>query len=499
MNWEQGFQLLFSEGTLAFMMGGTIIGLFLGSLPGLGPVFVLTLLLSLTLHTSAEDALVMLVAGYTSAVFGGAISSVLFKVPGHPGNIATTFDGPALAQRGRAGEAVVAIGVAGCIGGLLGSAFVIFVSPLVAKIVLSFQPVDYFMFAMCGLSLVAALSRGRLLAGLMLGGLGIMISTIGPDIETGAYRFTFNIGFLQNNGIPIALVAVGVFAVGSALVLIEENWRTGNSYIEKVPIGNTLGKGVMAVLSRPLSIARAVVVGIVMGVIPGLGITASNVSAYYLERWVRRRSDWKDISIIGVITPEAADNSTLIAELLPALTLGIPGAATSAIILAALALHGIQTGPGFFSSTSPVTAGMLLAMPLSQLFMLVFGLLLLPIIVAAAKIPRQLLGPCIIVIASVGAFADLELNSDIIVVAIFGIIGYAILKLHLPLAPLVMGTVLGPLAEENFDRVQILDKATGHIAYLQPLALALGVIAAIVLIGSLVVTLYNNRIAAERR
>lgn len=497
MSWAQGAALLFAGGPVLYVLLGSLIGVFLGSLPGLGPVFVLTLVLPLTLHLPAIDALVMLVAGYTSAVFGGAITAVVFNVPGHPGNIATTFEGPIMAKQGRAGEAVVAIGVAGALGGLVATGFLVFVSPLIVNAALGLQPVDYFMLAVFGLSMVAAASRGRVLAGIMLGGVGVMISTIGPDIVTGTYRFTFGSAYLQSNGVPLALVAVGVFAIGSGLVMMEESWRGPKANVPQVSLRGGIGAGVRAVVRHPVSVLRSSVVGVVMGVIPGLGITLSNLAAYGVEKWFGRRSTWGTGNVVGVMAPEAADGATLIAELVPAFTLGIPGAATSALILAALALHGIQTGPGFFQSGSPVTAGMLLSMPISQVVIAALGILLAPIVVWTARIPRQIVGPAIVVVGAVGAYAVSGAVSDVLAALIFGFVGYGILKLRLPLAPIVMGTVLGPLAEKNFDRVQILDKATHHVAFFQPMAVVLGVLCLVSFFAPLSARLLRRRRGAK--
>lgn len=492
MNWAQGAALLFSGGPLLYVFLGSFTGVLLGSLPGLGPVFVLTLILPLTLHAPALDALVMLVAGYTSAVFGGAITAVVFNVPGHPGNVATTFEGPIMAKQGRAGEAVVAIGVAGAIGGLVATGVLIFVSPLIVNAALSLQPVDYFMLALFGLSMVAAASRGRVLAGIMLGGVGVLISTIGPDIVTGTYRFTFGSAFLRSNGVPIALVAVGVFAIGSGIVMMEESWRATKTAVPKVSLRGGIGTGLRAVVRHPVSVARSSLVGVVMGVIPGLGITLSNLAAYGVEKWFGRRSTWKTGNVVGVIAPEAADSATLIAELVPAFTLGIPGAATSALILAALALHGIQTGPGFFQSGSPVTAGMLLSMPVSQVVIAALGILIAPIVVWTARIPQQVVGPTIVIVGAVGAYAVTGTVTDVVVALLFGFVGYCILKLHLPLAPIVMGTVLGPLAEKNFQRVQILDNATHRVAYFQPMALVLGALCVVAFSTPLLAPLWRR-------
>ncbi len=487
-----GLTSLLTISTVVLLIVGACLGLVIGALPGLGPVFVLTILLPITIHFSTINALVMLVAAYTAAVYGGAITAVVFNVPGHPGNIATTFDGPAMARQGRAGEAVVAIAVAGVVGGLVATAVFVFVAPVITNLALKLQPVDFFMLAVFGLSMVAAASGRRVVPGLVLGGVGLLISTIGPDVMTGKYRFTFGVGFLQQNGIPLALVAVGLFAFGSAFLMIEEGWRASPREQGTVTLKGGIKRGLRAAIEHPIEILRSGVLGTVIGIIPGLGITLSNIAAYLMESRFKRSAEWGKGYVVGVMAPEAADSATLISELIPAFTLGIPGAATSALMLEALMLHGVTAGPGFFNGGKTVNA-FFLSIPLAMVVVALLGLMLAPVVVRMAQIPTKIVAPAIIVIASVGAYVVNGSVFDIVLAMIFGVVGYAILKLRLPLAPLIMGTLLGPLAEENFDRVRILDQTTHSVAFFQPLALVLAAISLTVFTTPLLGTMLRSR------
>lgn len=472
MDWLGGVHELFHLGPLLALLLGALIGLFLGALPGLGPVFALTLFLPLTFNVPAVPALVFLVSLYTSAVFGGAITAVLFNVAGHPGNIATVFDGRPLMLQGRAGEAIAAIGVAGAVGGIIATIALLLIAPLILEIALLISPADYFMLAVFGLAMVSGLSGRNVIEGLILGGLGFMLSTIGPDPITGSYRFTFGNAFLQSNGIPFAVIVVGVFALGNAFLMIEES-RTAATATRPPRLAPNLLSGIRAVLAHPVEVIRSGIVGTVIGVIPGLGIVLSNVIAYTLEQRLRPSAPWGRGHIPGVMAPESADNATLISELIPAFTLGIPGAATSALMLEAISVHGLQPGPSLFNGGS-TAAAFFLAIPISQIVIAVAGILVASFVARAAELPTSIIAPAIIVMGCIGAFAVDGSVMDIVLALAFGVVGYVILKLHYPLAPIAMGAILGPLAEQNYQRAQLIGQATNHSMLLSPLPIVLG-------------------------
>ncbi|TAN20732.1 MAG: hypothetical protein EPN30_09895, partial [Actinomycetota bacterium] len=215
-----GFHVIAHPVNIVAMLLGSIIGLFIGTLPGLGPAFALTLFLPLTFNLSTATALIFLVSMYTAAVYGGAISAIVVNVPGHPGNIATMYDGYPMAKQGRAGEAIAAVGVAGAVGGMFSVLMLVFISPFVVDVALRISPADYFMLAIFGLSMVAASAGKQVIQGVILGGLGFLFSTIGEDPITGSYRFTYGNNYLMSNGISFAVMVVGLFAIGSAFLMI---------------------------------------------------------------------------------------------------------------------------------------------------------------------------------------------------------------------------------------------------------------------------------------
>lgn len=481
MFWLSGLHLVVEPLNILALLLGSVIGLFLGTLPGLGPGFALTLFVPLTFSFPAATALIYLISLYTAAVYGGAITAVVVNVPGHPGNIATMFDGQPMARQGRAGQAIAAMGIAGCVGGVLALLVLIFISPLIVNIALSIGPADYFMLAIFGLALVAATCGRHAVQGLLLGALGFLTSTIGEDPITGNFRFTYGSNYLTNDGMGFSVVVIGLFAFGSAFLMIEQ----GQAAIEPIDAQiSGVWSGVMAALRHPIEIIRASIVGVVMGVIPGLGIALSNIAAYIVESRLNPRGNFGQGNIVGVMAPEAADNATLIAELIPAFSLGIPGAISSALMLEAVTVHGLQPGPSFFNG-NPIIAAFFIAGFLSQISFAIIGILLARFLARGAEVPTSLLAPVIMVMGCIGAYAVHGTTGDIALALIFGLVGYVILKLKLPLAPIVLGAILGPLAEGNYRRVMIIEHATHHSAFIAPLPLTLLVLSIVVFIAPL--------------
>lgn len=532
---------------------GACLGLLIGSLPGLGPVFVLTMLLPITSRLNTTVAMSLLVAAYTSAVFGGAITSILFGVPGHPGNIATLFDGPQLTKAGRAGEAIVAVAVSGLIASLASIVLLVLVAPAVAAVAVKINAADYCMLAIFGLSLVASVSRGQLIQGLMLGLIGIALSTVGQFLITGQYRFTFGAAYVRANGLPFADIAVGLFGFGVAFrMLLLRQEKDGREKKMKLPsMRSNIRKGAYAGIKRPGSIVRGTIVGIITGIVPGLGITVGNITAYELESAIERRrqgtlagrnDDRRLISklaglsrsyrnirerskpriealkprnwirynkkrvtlanepelgqgnIVGVIVAEVADNATLVIEMVPALGLGIPGAVTSAIILEALEIHGVGIGPFFFSHHATLRWQIGFMFVGGAISLALLGIVLTGIIARGAKIPSYIIAPMIIVVGSMGAYLSGGSVWDIGIAMVFGFVGFAILTLRLPLAPLAMGLVLGPLLEENYDRAGLLSQASHHNIFLAPLPVVLGMLS----LAAFTIPLYRAMLTKKR-
>lgn len=490
MDWTGGLALAFSGTTIMAIVAGSLIGLVLGVLPGLGGIFGLTLFIPLTLHWSTVTALALLVALYTSAVYGGAITAVLFRIPGHPGNIATTFEGPAITRKGRAGEAIVAIGLAGIVGGLIAVAAVVFAGPVIANYGVKISPADYFMLAVLGLSLVAAASRKQVLEGILLGGVGFLLSTVGQDAVGSETRFTFGSGYLDFNGVNFSIVAIGIFAVGSALFMLTPGESGVTEKIPPVWTGVRAGCGTF--VRQGAAVLRGGVIGTVIGTIPGVGISLSNIIAYLAEERLHPKRAWGEGEMAGVVAPEAADNATLVSELIPAFTLGIPGAPASALMLYAITIHGLVPGFAFFNANAD-GAAFFITMVISLLIFTVLGFALSGVLARAALISPKVLAPFVLAAGCLGAYAVHGTYGDIVLALVFGVVGYLLLRFRLPLTPLVLGIILGPLAESNYRRADTIAQATHSSPLLSTGPILLGIASLCVLLITIVPAVRSRR------
>ncbi|MCL6592398.1 MAG: tripartite tricarboxylate transporter permease, partial [Alicyclobacillus sp.] len=476
MDWGAGLHIFLSLPSIAALILGTLVGLFMGVLPGLGGVFALTIFIPLTFSLSAAPSIIFLVAVHTAGVFGGAIIAILINTPGTPGNIATTFDGYPLAQQGRAMEAIVATGIAGAIAGMFSVIVVILFAPAVVSFGLKINPADYFMLAVFGLSLVAAAAHGNTLAGIVLGGVGFLLSMMGRDPITGASRFDWHLTFLSDNGINFSVMVIGLFALSNAFIMLEEARHPSQIKVPSIPsLTQGIRKGFMEIVRHPMSILRSTILGTVLGAVPGIGISISNMVAYVVETKFNKRGGFGAGNIAGPIVAEAADNATMPAELIPTFLLGIPGGAASALLLSALTIHGLQPGMAFFQGHGE-SAAIFIAMFFTQIVMAVLGVLLSRFLAQAVKIPKAVLAPIIVVLSCVGAYAIESSVFDIFLALLFGVVGYLLLRLKYPIAPLVLGDILGQLAESNYRRAAVIGSATHASPFLHPFPIALAII-----------------------
>jgi putative tricarboxylic transport membrane protein len=479
----EGLILTISLKGLFFLVIGGLIGLIIGILPGLGPVFGTALMLPFTFWLPAHLALIFLGSLYSCCVYGGSITACLLGIPGTTGNITTTFDGYPLSRQGRAGVALGLSVTSSLIGGLFGIICLAILTPPLAKFALKIGPAEYFMLAMFGLSMVAVTARGDTLRGLLMGCIGILISTIGISVVGGENRCTFGSSYLEG-GIPFVPASIGLFALSQAFILAEQGGAI--SKIGKVTSG--VWEGVKETLKRPLVVIRHAILGTGIGIIPGVGINVANFMAYLIESRINKNPDppFGKGQYLGVIAPETANNACVSGELIPAFAFGIPGGSTAAIFLAALMMHDLKPGYDFFQSGGSAASALIWGMFLSQFLFFIFGVIGANFFSKVTLVRNSILVPTIVALCYVGAYSSRGLIADVIVMTIFGIAGYIMYKYNYPMACLVLGMILGPLAETNYTRALILSDGSHRIFINKPIsAILFGVIIIMLLYGLL--------------
>jgi len=486
--WLQGFLVAFQGMNLLYLLIGTVFGLIVGALPGLGPMFAVSLALPLTYGMPAASAIILLSAIHASTSYGDSFASILINTPGGPTSVASCWDGFPLAQKGKAGFAM-GISTAGALtGGLIGWLSLVLIAPVLAELSMGMGPAEYFMVGLLALSLLSMASEGETIKGMILGGFGLLLSFIGRDPITATKRFTWGIVYLED-GLPLAVVFVGLFALSQIIMLAEQ----GGSVAELREAKRGVLEGVLNVLRRPVTIIRSGLVGIFMGIMPALGPSTANVIAYLVEKRSSRHPEtFGQGEPAGLLAPEVAKSSCIIGDLIPTFTLGVPGSGVTALFLAALILHGIQPGPEFFGKgvlPYAVFAGILLA----QLTFFILGLGFAGKIAKVVLVPNTFLVPVVVVLCFFGAFAARNFLTDIVITLVFGVIGFALYKSKWPLPCLVLGFVLGDILEANFHRTLIIGHGSLTPFVTSPTSLVLFITCVVLLCWPYIRTLASRR------
>ncbi len=486
--WAQGFAAAFSGLNIVYLILGTIIGLVVGALPGLGPLFGVSIMLPFTFGMPTATALIMLSAVHASTAYGDSLASILINTPGGASSVATCWDGYPLAQQGKAKLALGVSAMGSLTGGLIGWLSLVLITPVLMEISLRMGPAEYFMLAIMAISLLAIASAGETTKGLILGGIGLMLAFVGTDPIVASRRMSFGVPYLED-GIPLVPVAIGLFALAQAMRLAEK--EQSSAEIRQAP-GNVLD-GVFAALRRPVILIRSGVVGILMGIMPVLGISTANIVAYMVEKRASKDPDsFGKGSIEGLLAPETARNACVVGDLIPTLSLGIPGSSTTALFLAALMIHGVQPGADFFQSGSLATtifAGVLLA----QFTFFILGILFAGVWAKVVYIPRALLVPLIGMLCFTGVYSWRNSLTDVLVAIVFGFVGYVLGKREWPLACLLIGLVLGAMAEANFHRAMLIGKNNPVAAFSSPISLTLLVLTVMLVVWPYVSAMWRRR------
>jgi TctA family transporter len=478
-----GLSVALHPSVLVYSLFGAILGTFVGVLPGIGAMAAITLLLPITYYVSSEAALVMLAGVYYGAQYGGAVASILLRLPGTPQSAVTTLDGYPMAQNGRAGLALFTSMISSFSGSMLGIIVLIFLAEWLSGVATKFGAADYAAMMIMGLVAASTVGSGRPAKNLAMVVLGLIVGVIGTDVNSGLQRFTFGRTELMD-GVNLVALAMGLFGAAEVISNIRNTERS--TPVARIPLRELLPS--RAELKRlPAPILRGSTLGSFFGALPGTGSTISSFLSYALERRVSREpKKFGTGQIEGISGPEAANNSASISAFVPTLTLGIPGDPIMALMLGALVIHGVQPGPMMLENSPDMFWGLVASFAIGNLFLLFINLPLIGIWVNMLRIPFRWLYPAIIVFISMGVYSVRGSSFDIAMVAGIGIIGYALSRAKFSPALLLLGFVLGPLIETNLRRAMLISRGDPMVFIERPIACVFVVLTAVLILWSLI-------------
>jgi len=473
-----GLTAVWTPYNLLLILIGVAVGIVFGAIPGLSASMAVALCLPMTYGMDAVSGIVLLVALYLGAISGGLISAILINIPGTPSSIATCFDGHPMAEKGEAGKAL-GIGILySFIGGSLSIIALIFLSSKIANVALRFGPYEYFAIGVFSLTMVASLISGSVIKGLISCVLGLCFASVGSAPLDGYARFTFGFSSM-NAGFNLLSVLIGLFAISEVLKTAAESKYEKE---EKVASYKIKGYGIsMKEFKDQLwNMIRSSLIGIGIGILPGIGGGTSNLISYSVAKNQSRHPEKFGTGIIdGVIASETCNNATVGGALIPLLALGIPGDGVTAFLLGGLTIHGITPGPLLFVNNPKIVYGIFVALIIANVIMLVMERLGLPVFVKLLQIPKRILLPIIMVLCMVGAYGVNNRIFDIGAMFAFGIIGYFLEKFHFSTAPIILGFVLGPMIEQNLRRGLMASRGSILPLFQSPIACAFLLIAVI--------------------
>ena len=448
----EGLILLADPFNVALIFAGVLIGVTVGALPGLSSPMAVALLLPFTITLEPVPAISMMAALYCAGTFGGSITAILINAPGAPPAVATALDGYPMARRGEAGRALGLAAVSSVIGGVFSLIVFLLATPLLAKLALKFRPQEYFALAVFALSMLASISGKSSLRNLIAGAFGVLIGTVGIHLTTGVERFTFG-AYELTDGIHFVPVLIGLFAVGELLnqsQTLHVAYERITSVVIRLPSREDFRRVRATIL-------RSSAIGTFIGILPAEGATVAAIMGYNeAKRWSRYKHEFGTGTPEGIAGPEAANNAATGGAMVPTLALGIPGSGTTAVILAALMVHGLRPGPYLIQNTPHFVYAIFTAMFIANIMFLVIGLPGAKLFARITLIPRQFLWPAVFVFSMIGAYALNQSLFDVWVMLLSGVLGFFMLRHGFGPAPFVMGLILGRLVEENWSRAMII-------------------------------------------
>ncbi len=484
-----GFSVALTWQNLAYCLIGVTVGTLIGVLPGIGPLGTIAILLPITYGVSPVGALIMLAGIYYGAQYGGSTTAILVNLPGETSAVITCIDGYQMARQGRAGPALAIAAIASFFAGTVGTLLIALFGPPLAEVALKFGSPEYFSLMLMGLVAAAVLAQGDILKSLAMVAVGLLLGSVGSDVNTGVQRFSF--GFPElSDGIGFIVVAVGVFAIGEIIGNLGGPGGARSVFTAKVsnlfPSRDDLKRSIGPIL-------RGTGIGSFFGVLPGTGPAIASFASYMLEKRLAADPDrFGKGAIEGVAAPEAANNADAQCKFIPMLTLGLPASGVMALMLGALTIQGIQPGPEVMTQRPDLFWGLIASMWIGNLMLVVLNLPMIGLWVKLLQVPYRLLFPAIMAFSAIGIYSVNNSSFEIYLTALFGIFGFICMKLGFPLAPMLLGYVLGPMMEENLRRSMLQAGGDPTVFVTRPLSLVF-IIATVLILLMMVVPAIRRR------
>lgn len=496
-NIVQGFSVALTPINMLLLLAGAFIGMVVGVIPGFGASAAIAILLPLTLSLEPTSAIIMLAGIYYGSQYGGGTTSILINTPGDSAAVATTFDGYPMTRQGRAGEALITQAIASFVGGTIGVILIFSFAPTFAKVALNFGPPEYFMLMMMGMLTLVWMTDDSKLKGFISALLGLAIATVGVDVISGAQRYTFGSAELIN-GISFIPVTIGLFGIGELLYRVYAGSHK-DTRLENLDLSltnkNTWPR-LKELLAAKFTFLRSSIIGFVTGVLPGAGATIASFFSYTVEKKISKEPEkFGKGHLPGLIAPESANNGATSGAMVPLLTLGIPGSASTAILLGAFLMYGLQPGPLLMIEKPDFAWGIISSMYLGNAILLIINIVAIPLFLMIVKLPYRFLIPVIITLCLIGTFS---LNSSVIeiwILLIFGIIGFFMKLYGYSPAALVLALVLGPLAENTLRQSLIMSEQGMTIFLTRPVSLMFFILIVLIIVYPYVKRLFKKRVA----
>ena len=486
-----GFSNVFSAETFLILIAGVLGGIIIGALPGLTSTMGVALLLPITYGMEATVGIVMLLGIYCGSVYGGSISAILLSTPGTPASAATVLDGHPMALRGEGGRALTISTIASTFGGVISGLMLIFISPIIAQFALKFGATEFFALAVFGLSIIVGISNKSIAKGLSAGFLGLLLATVGIDDITGSVRFTFGVSDL-NTGFQLIPAMIGLFAISQVFLRLEE--KVKSEIITQKKFSLIPSKSDLKVIFS--TAAWSSILGAFIGAIPGTGGDIAAWTSYNVaKRTSKHPEEFGTGCAKGIAAPESANNGTTGGTLIPLLTLGVPGDTSTAVLLGAFTLQGLQVGPLLFTQHADLIYTIFVGFMAANVLMFILGMGLMRVYVKVLSVAEYFVVPTILILCIVGSFAINKNYFDVAVMFLFGILGYILTKLEIPMSPIVLSFILGPMAEKNFRRALMLSNGDYGVFFSRPLTVILFAVA----IFSLVLPIIQGRLANRKQ